>query len=87
MKILLLVIGKTDEPSFQTVTGLAAGAGDAACRDFLQRFGCGNLLSLLDSSFSNVACFAVGAVGSGGNGKAFSPVGVDEMLTWVLSEV
>lgn len=82
-----VVIGKTDEPSFQTVTGLAAGAGDAACRDFLQRFGCGNLLSLLDSSFSNVACFAVGAVGSGGSGKAFSPIGVDEMLTWVLSEV
>ena len=85
--VCAVVVGKADEPSFHSMTGLAAGAGDTECRAFLNRFGCGNLLSLLDSSFSKVACFAVGSVGSGGNGKAFRPVGVDDMLEWILQKV
>ncbi len=80
------VISKADEPSLGRVAGLAAGDGDEQCRTFLARFGSGNLLSLLESNFRKVRCFAVGSVGSGGDGKAFSPVGLDEMLKWMLDE-
>lgn len=81
------VVSKADEPSLGRVAGLVAGDGDERCRAFLARFGSGNLLSLLEANFRKVRCFAVGSVGSGGNGKAFSPVGLDEMLKWMLEEV
>ena len=82
-----VVIGKADEPSLKKLTGLAAGDGDEECRRFLRKFECGNLLSLLDSSFSKVSCFAVGAVGQGGNGSQFAPSGLDEMLKWIFQEI
>ena len=80
------VVSKADEPSLDSIAGLSAGDGDEKCRAFLSRFGNGNLLALLEANFRKVRCFAVGSVGSGGNGRAFSPVGLDEMLKWILEE-
>lgn len=82
-----VVINKTDEPSFAKITGLKAGATDEACREFLRRFDCDNLINTLESSFRKVRFFAISSVGNGGNGSAFRPEGYDKLIRWLLSNI
>lgn len=81
-----VVINKTDEPSFGKITGIKAKATSKSCREFLRRYDCDNLVNTLELHFKRerVKYFAVTAVGSGGDGRAFRPEGISEVLRWLL---
>lgn len=80
-----IVINKTDEPSFTKITGLMAGAPSETCRDFLRRYDCDNLVNTLETHFKRVEFFAISAVGKGGDGHAFKPEGVSNVIRWLLN--
>ena len=82
-----VVVTKTDEESFQGVTGLVTGASSECCRGFLHKYDCDNLVRTLERSFSKVEFFSITAVGSGGNGRPFEPEGIDEVLKWLLQTI
>ncbi len=82
-----VVINKTDEPSFERVTGMKAGATSAFCREFLNRYDCNNLVNTLELHFKRVKYFAVTAVGAGGDGKAFQPEGISDVMQWLLYNI
>ena len=82
-----VVINKTDEPAFAKITGLKAGAPSAKCRDFLSRYDCDNLVNVLEAHFKRVEFFAISSVGNGGNGTAFKPEGVNEVLRWLIDNI
>ena len=84
---LAVCINKTDESSFQKITGLTAGDRGKKCRQFLERYECINLVNKVEMNFHKVEYFAVSATGSGGDGKAFQPEGISDVLKWLLSNI
>ena len=66
-----VVLTRMDEARVAEATGLRAGAGDDACRNFMERT-CGNLLNGLDDCFREVRMFAVGAGDSTGSGPLWA---------------
>ena len=82
-----VAINKTDVPELASLTGLKAGDGDAACREFLDRYGCAGFINTLENTFSHVRFFAVSAVGRNASGRAFQPIGLDGVMKWVLAQM
>jgi len=82
-----VAINKTDVLALASLTGLKAGDDDAACREFLDRYGCAGFINTLERTFSHVRFFAVSAVGQSASGRAFQPIGLDGVMKWVLGQM
>lgn len=79
-----VAINKTDVSELTNMFGIRMGDDDAQCRAFLEKCACEDLVNRLERSFARVRFFAVSATGGVGEGQAFSPVGLEQMICWIL---
>lgn len=81
-----VVINKTDEPSFASVTGLKCGASDKECRKFLRKYGCSNFINTLENHFKKVRFFSASFVGNRTDSESFKPIGVSKLVSATLRD-
>ncbi len=81
-----VVINKTDEPSFASVTGLKCGASDKECRKFLRKYGCSNFINTLENNFKKVRFFSASFVGNRTDSESFNPIGVSKLVSATLRD-
>lgn len=54
--------------------------------EFLNEYGMGNIVSLIENYFTNVHYFCVSAIGHEPNREVFHPFGIQECVEWMIKE-
>ena len=70
----------------QSDPALFAAHRDTVCRDFLVSHDFGNAVNLIEAEFSDIAYFAIAAMGHDTDGTPFEPWGVLEPLDWLMGK-
>ncbi len=97
---LAVVINKVDIPGLEEKIGETAvkqylvdnadtckngaGARDALCRNFLEKYGAGNFVRIAETKFKTVRYFTCSALGHNQEGEPYQGKDVTDPIMWLL---